>query len=153
MNYVVYDHRNGTKIIPEKQLNEVTTIITQYCPHIGLNCARKLKTGLYELLSKKGWSGEYRLDTESMISIGSFLNGIGLNIQTGNAARIYADMLKMQALFVKGKINCGIIITPTLKTANAMGKCMANYERLIRELPIFSQVITMPIVVIGFKGE
>lgn len=29
---------------------------------------------------------------------------------------------------------------------------MANYERLIRELPIFSQVITMPLVVIGFDG-
>ena len=39
-----------------------------------------------------------------------------------------------------------------VKTAKELGSNMANYERLIRELPIFSQVITMPIVVIGFDG-
>ena len=49
-------------------------------------------------------------------------------------------------------IAAGIILVPQLKTAKELGYNMANYERLIRELPIFSQVITMPIVVIGFEG-
>lgn len=72
--------------------------------------------------------------------------------QTGNVGRIYADLLKLQTLYVKGNITAGIILIPQIKTAKALGANMANYERLIRELPIFSQVITMPIVVIGFDG-
>ena len=72
--------------------------------------------------------------------------------QTGNVGRIYADILKLQTLNTRGNITAGIILIPQIKTAKELGSNMANYERLIRELPIFSQVITMPIVVIGFDG-
>jgi hypothetical protein len=44
------------------------------------------------------------------------------------------------------------MLIPTVVTAKELGYNMANYERLVRELPLFSQVITMPIVVIGFDG-
>lgn len=153
MKIQIYSHRNGTKIVSDQIFQEVVNTIENYHPYIGANCARKLRTGLYALLGKKGWTGELKLDTNSNISIGSFYKGIGLNIQTGNAGRIYADLLKMQTLYVKGKINCGIIITPMATTANNIGKCMATFERLTRELPIFSPVITMPIIVIGFSGD
>ena len=72
--------------------------------------------------------------------------------QTDNVGRIYADLLKLQTLYTKGNIIAGIILVPQIKTAKELGSNMANYERLIRELPIFSQVITMPLVVIGFNG-
>ena len=72
--------------------------------------------------------------------------------QTGNVGRIYADLLKLQTLYTRGNITAGIILIPQIKTAKELGSNMASYERLIRELPIFSQVITMPIVVIGFDG-
>lgn len=65
---------------------------------------------------------------------------------------MYADLLKLQTLYVKGNITAGIILIPTDSTANELGSNMANYERHVRELPLFSQVITMPIVVIGFDG-
>ena len=80
------------------------------------------------------------------------MKGIGLCFQTGNVGRIYADLLKLQTLYTKGNITAGIILIPQNQTAKELGSNMANYERLIRELPIFSQVITMPIVVIGFDG-
>ena len=73
--------------------------------------------------------------------------------QTGNMGRVYADILKLQALYTKGNIIAGIILVPQSRTAKALGSNLVNYERLIRELPIFSQVITMPIVVVGFSAE
>ena len=103
-------------------------------------------------MKKIGWSGEYRLDSDSKITISSYMQGVGLCFQTGNAGRVYADLLKLQTLYVKGNITAGIILIPTALTAKELGSNMANYERLVRELPLFSQVITMPIVVIGFDG-
>ena len=111
-----------------------------------------LKESIREKLEKEGWTGEYRLDATSRITISSYMKGIGLCFQTGNVGRMYADLLKLQTLYTKGNITAGIILIPQIKTAKELGSNMANYERLIRELPIFSQVITMPIVVIGFDG-
>jgi hypothetical protein len=105
-----------------------------------------------EKTMRVGWSGEYRLDSDSKITISSYMQGVGLCIQTGNAGRVYADLLKLQTLYVKGNITSGIMLIPTVVTAKELGYNMANYERLVRELPLFSQVITMPIVVIGFDG-
>ena len=47
-------------------------------------------------------------------------------------------------------IKAGIVILPTVKAARSFSGNVASLERLERELPIFSQVITMPVVVIGF---
>ena len=153
MKTQIYNHRNGEKIVPEDIINGILEVLHGTNSEIKLKITREFRNGLYEQLYKKGWSDEMRLDTESHITLASYMKGVGLCIQTGNAARIYADLLKMQTLFVKGKISSGIIVVPQNETAKKMGKGMANYERLLRELPIFSQVITMPIVVIGFEGD
>lgn len=102
---------------------------------------------------QNGWAGEYRLDSDSQITISSYLQGIGLCFQTGNVGRLYADLLKLQTLYVKGKIVAGIIMVPGLEMAKILGCNLANYDRLVRELPLFNQVITMPIVVVGFEAE
>ena len=153
MKTQIYNHRNGIKIVPDDVINGLIEVIHNTHPQIRTNCARDIRNEMYDQLFKMGWSGEMRLDSESHITLASYLQGVGLCIQTGNAARIYADLLKMQALFVKGSITSGIIVVPLNETAKKMGKGMATYERLLRELPIFSQVITMPIIVIGFEGE
>lgn len=67
-----------------------------------------------------------------------------------NVSRIYADLLKLQALYMRETIKAGIVILPTVKAARSFSGNVASLERLERELPIFSQVITMPVVVIGF---
>ncbi len=153
MKTIVYDHRSGKKVVPHDLFNDVIKVIEAINPVLEKNTVSQIKAELKNALELKGWAGEYRLDAASKITISSFLHGIGMCIQTGNVGRTYADLLKLQALYVKGNICAGIIITPQLDTARALGNNMANYERLVRELPIFTQVITMPIVVIGFNVE
>lgn len=152
MKTQIYEHRSGLKVVPQSILASVETIVGNIRPVISKRSVANLKGMIRERMEKEGWSGEYRLDTSSRITISSFLNGIGLCFQTGNFGRIYADLLKLQTLYTKGKIVAGIILIPQIKTALELGSNMANYERLVRELPIFSQVITMPLVVIGFDG-
>ena len=147
-----YDHRNGLKVVPKDIIDTVEKVVCDINPALSKNSVTIIKDAIREKLEKEGWSGEYRLDATSRITISSYLQGIGLCFQTGNVGRIYADLLKLQTLYTKGNIAAGIILVPQIKTAKELGYNMANYEWLIRELPIFSQVITMPIVVIGFDG-
>lgn len=97
----------------------------------------------------EGWSGEYRLDSDSQITITSYQNNIGLCFQTGNVGRVYADLLKLQTLYKRGNIIAGIMILPRKGMSRIFGSNCASYDRLLKELPIFSNVIDIPLVVIG----
>lgn len=152
MRTQIYDHRSGLKVVPNDIVADVKNIIWNINPALSKKTVSSLKESVRERLEKEGWTGEYRLDATSRITISSYLRDVGLCFQTGNVGRIYADLLKLQTLYTKGNIIAGIILVPRIKTAKELGSNMANYERLIRELPIFSQVITMPLVVIGFDG-
>ncbi len=152
MKTKIYEHRSGLKVVPNDIISDVEKIIWNIKPILTKKSVTNIKEAVRERLKKEGWTGEYRLDVTSRITISSYLKGIGLCFQTGNVGRIYADLLKLQTLYTKGNITAGIILVPQIETAKELGSNMANYERLIRELPIFSQVITMPIVVIGFDG-
>lgn len=152
MKTQVYEHRSGLKVIPTDTVSHIEHIIQGINPVLTKNAVASIKETIRGELEKEGWSGEYRLDTASKITISSYLKGIGMCFQTGNVGRIYADLLKLQTLYTKGKIVAGIILIPQHDTAKKLGSNMANFERLVRELPIFSQVITMPIVVVGFDG-
>lgn len=152
MRTQIYDHRSGLKVVPNDIIANVEKIMRDINPTLSKKTVAHIKESIRERLEKEGWTGEYRLDATSRITISSYLKGIGLCFQTGNVGRIYADLLKLQTLYTKGNIVAGIILIPQIKTARELGSNMANYERLVRELPIFSQVITMPIVVIGFDG-
>lgn len=152
MRTQIYEHRSGLKVVPHDIVSDVEKIVWAINPVLSKKTVTSIKEAMREKLKKEGWTGEYRLDATSRITISSYLKGIGLCFQTGNVGRIYADLLKLQTLYTKGNITAGIILVPQIRTAKELGSNMANYERLIRELPIFSQVITMPIVVIGFDG-
>lgn len=152
MRTQIYEHRSGLKVVPCDIVSDVEKILWDINPILSKRTVASIKESVRERLEKDGWTGEYRLDSSSRITISSYLKGICMCFQTGNVGRIYADLLKLQTLYTRGNITAGIILIPQIKTAKELGSNMANYERLIRELPIFSQVITMPIVVIGFDG-
>ena len=112
-----------------------------------------MKAQIVEKIVELGWSNEYLISSDSRLTISAFKHGVGLCCQTGNVARVYADLLKLQTLFINKNIGAGIIIVPTQKMANIIGTNVANSEKLNRELIIFKSVITIPLVIIGFGQE
>ena len=141
MRTQIYEHRSGLKVVPADIITGVEKIVKEINPVLSKKSVASIKEAVKDRMEKDGWTGEYRLDTTSKITISSYLKGIGLCFQTGNVGRIYADLLKLQTLYTKGNITAGIILIPQNQTAKELGSNMANYERLIRELPILLLVL------------
>ena len=150
---VVYNHCNGEKIVPSAFATELRSVIEAYKKTLGLYKISDFKKYLIPAIYKKGWSDKYYLDRTSKITITSLKEKTGLCIQTGNMARMYADLLKLQALYSRETITGGVLILATASCGKSFGGNVASYERVIRELSIFERVITMPLLIIGFDNE
>ena len=79
---------------------------------------------------------------------------IGLALQFGNISRIYADLLKLQSLFLDAKARGAVVVVPSKSLLHLLSRSggtdnRCHLERIRRELPIFSLVITMPIAFYG----
>ncbi len=66
-------------------------------------------------------------------------------------SRMYADLLKLQKLYLESRLQAGAFILPTSPTARGLGDNVANADRLQSELTIFRNVIDMPIAVFSFE--
>ncbi len=148
-----YSHCNGEAAVPVEYVSELRTIVEGYKKKLGLYKITDFKQYLMPAIRRRGWSDEYYLDRTSKITITSIKDKTGLCIQTGNMARMYADLLKLQALYSRGTINGGILILALSSCGRVFGGNVASYERVIRELGIFDKVITMPLLIIGFDSE
>jgi len=151
MNAKVYGHRHGDQIIPDSMIAEAVSAV-RACTVVARSKASKaIKDAVLESLSKKGWPGEVTLDPASKISITSMKDKIGLCFQTGNMSRMYADLLKLQAVYLRGSIDAAIFILPESECAKLLGQNIANCDRLRRELEIFDRAISIPLALIGIK--
>lgn len=152
MKTQIYNFRSGQRIIPDSIRDSVINSISRIEYPSGRLNIRSFNKDLLNTLHSCGWSDNLPLSVYSKISITSIFDKIGLCVQTGNVARVYADILKLQTLYTDEKINAGILVLPTKECADAFGKNVANYERLLRELLyVFSKVITVPLLIVGFS--
>ncbi len=154
MKTIIYNYRSGLQVVPKEVSDGVVHVIEQLNYSLGKYDIKNFKDDLSDQLKTKGWSGQVRLSSKSSISITAMLRNIGLCTQTGNMARMYADLMKLQAMYMDEKIKAAIFVLPTKACANSFGGNVANYDRFLNELTnIFSKVITVPMVIIGFDNE
>ncbi len=146
-------HCYGDKYVPSGTMEPVIKILKKVQFNFKPRCAGSLRDVILNSLQQLGWSGKTKISGDLRITITSINNGIGLCLQTGNMARFYADLMKLQLLYSKGKISAAIYILPIKNVAKKMGDNVANFERLKDELSIFKDIITVPIVVIGLEEE
>ena len=154
MKTIIYNYRSGIQVVPHEISEGVIQVIEQLNYSLGKYDIKNFKDDLSDQLKTIGWSGQVRLSSKSSISITSILRNIGLCTQTGNMARMYADLIKLQAMYMDEKIKAAIFVLPTKACANSFGGNVANYDRFLNELTnIFSKVVTIPMVSIGFDNE
>lgn len=104
-----------------------------------------------DLQNTQGWSHQVKIQQHLGLTITSMNRRVGLCIQTGNMSRFYADLLKLQTLFLKDKINVAIYILPSKKAAKSLGDNITNSERFKSELDLFKHIITLPILVLAIE--
>lgn len=153
MQLVEFSHKSGDSVIGSNLIGRIRRSLqaTNFIP-----CPRsapQLRKVILENLIIDGWSGQVQISTRRRLTITAMQKNVGLCLQTGNMARFYADILKLQSLFLEESIYGAIYLLPTKSAARAMGQNLANYERLIAELSEeFYRVITIPMHVIGFES-
>lgn len=115
--------------------------------------ASGIRRAVADRLTALGWSDAVRIRSSHGITITAMSQRIGLCLQTGNMARFYADLMKLQLVFIDGATDGGLYVVPTKKAASELGSNMVNFERIVAETRLFRSIITLPLIVLGFEDE
>lgn len=153
MNFSTSSHADGRSIVPSAHFQDIESCIAAIEVQIARGAAPHIRAEFLAVLATKGWSGEVSISPqESAVTITSRKRTTGLCLQTGgNASRIYADLLKLQAMYLNDDITCGIYVLPSAPAAKVLGDNLAQGDRLVRELSMFKKVVTIPLVVFSFE--
>lgn len=146
------NHCSGLAIVPKNHQNEIRDAIASVNIKAARGKAPDIRDALNKYLRSCGWSAPIKLSRDSGISISSIKGSTGLCVQTGgNMARMYADWLKLQRLYIDGNIASGAMIVPSKQTAKLLGDNVVHSSRLVQELTMFNKVINIPIIVFSFE--
>lgn len=152
MKHFMHSHQGAMEILPALERKEIEAAIGACNIPLERGAAPKIRDRIVGHLGRQGWPGEFQVGPPSKITIASLKNGVGLCMQTGgNMSRMYADLLKLQKLYVEDRIKAGAFVLPTARAARSLGDNVANSDRLQAELEIFRKVIHMPIAVFSFE--
>lgn len=150
MNFQTHFHQHAKSRIPASILKDVESALASVPSPSSTITSKELVASIRTALTRFGWSEEVLLDRTSKITISGMKGDIGLAIQFGNISRIYADLIKLQSLFLDAKSRGAVVIVPSKSLLHLLSRSggtdnRCHLERILRELPIFSLVITMPI--------
>lgn len=151
MKHKTIDHCAGISIIPFSIRKQIAEAIETVRVQLAKGMAPRLRVAVLTQLKIFGWSNEVRLSAASDMTITSSKDDIGLCLQTGNMSRIYADLVKLQAMYFEGDIRGAVIIIPSQEAASLLGSNIAQSKRLERELVIFRKAYHVPTVIYSLE--
>ena len=114
---------------------------------------KEMKKQFNEFLEINAWALNVCIANESKINISALKNRVGMCFQTGNMSRYYPDVMKLELLYRKNKIDFGILILPSKELAKKIGDNIVNSDRVLNELKVFEEIITLPLAIIELSEE
>lgn len=154
MNFIEgYSHRNGNVEWKKRELDEwLTDAFNAPAIKLEAHATAAIRGHVRSELTKEGWSEELYIARElAGATIFSQKGDLAIQLQTGNISRVFYDLLKLQYLFNRNKIEAAALAVPTRSGASLLGSNIANFERLCSELELYDRVITVPILVVAFE--
>jgi len=151
MKYIMYSHCGGDKAIPSKLKQEVENAITGITVKAISGVATKIRKQFLDSILSAGWSSKVAVSVDSNMTITSQKNKVGLCLQTGNVSRTYADLLKLQTLYLNNSIESAVIVVPSKETALLLGSNIAQYSRLLQEVTIMKKAYTVPTLIFSME--
>jgi hypothetical protein len=148
-----YNFHNGLERLQEKIgiLEEIQEILTNNNLAFGSNHPKEIKIKTNERFNQKGWADKVKVGN-SNLTISFIKSKVGICFQIGNVARTYADILKLCFLNNKKLIDVGVIIVPHKLESTMMGTNYAQFDRLVKELAQFADIINAPILILGLSN-
>ncbi len=151
MNHALHSHCGGDKLLTAALQKEIGTAIAAITIKPTVGAAAKMRDSFLLSLKGSGWSSEVSVSRDSDMTITSLKNGVGLCLQTGNMARIYADLMKLQAMYLDNSIKAAAIVLPSHPIAKQLGSNIAQAKRLERELEIFKKAYHVPTLIFALE--
>jgi len=148
--YLSY-YNSAKTIVPHSVVRELVNNIEDSEPMGALVGPKHINRAIRRALTLSGWSGRVLIHPVSRMTITAKKHEAGLCLQTGNVSRGYADLLKLQSIYSEKRIAYGFLILLMHDYAKSIGSNLATYERFSRELAVFSNAITIPLVVVGIE--
>jgi len=154
MKISIYYHNKAEAVVSKQKISDITKNLKKMDFTLLRRCTTELRSRILADLQLFGWSDRVRINARRGLTLTAMYGKTALCLQTGNMARFYADLLKLQAQYLDGKLTSAIYILPLKNGAKLMGENLANFERLTSELQeMFTKVITIPIIIIGFDND
>lgn len=149
-----YSAADGLKFLKHHhQLDVITASIATVQMSLSRGSGSAIKEHVESYLADRGWARNVRIDAERALTINAFHHsGIALQVQVGNVARAFYDLLKLESVVRLEKVRLGVLIVPTRQASRQLGDNLANFERLSGEhRDLFNSIIKMPLVIFGFE--
>ena len=113
MQTIKHSHLGGAELLPHNEESEILETLQQCRTPIkrgyGTDLRNEIETGLF----RKGWTGRVQIAHGSRVTIAAQKNMVGLGIQvTGNMSRMYADLIKLQQMYLGNMIEVGALVLP-----------------------------------------
>lgn len=151
MKHTVYSHCAGDEHLPTILKQELGAAINSITVRPSRGAGKKIRDAITLKLREAGWTGEVAVSKGSNITITSVKDDVGLCLQTGNMGRLYADLMKLQTLYLNDSIKSAAIILPSKPVAKIIGDNIAEASRLERELEIFAKAYRVPTLVFAME--
>jgi hypothetical protein len=154
MNFVEgYSHRNGNTEWEKRELDDwITDVFNAPAITVESHATDAIRDHVRGELTQQGWSGEVPIAPHfTAVTVFSLKDDLAIQIQTGNVSRVFYDLLKLQYLFNRNRIEAAALAVPSKTAAQRLGSNIANFERLCGELQLYDRIVTVPILVIAFE--
>lgn len=151
MKVSLHSHCAGSERVPPHILEDVLVAAEAVDVRVERGAAPRIRDQFVAALRSKGWSSEVTVARGSDMSITSMREDIGLCLQTGNMARMYADLMKLQTLYLNNAIQAAVFVLPSQPVALAIGDNIAQATRLERELEIFRKAFYVPTLIVALE--
>ena len=151
MKHVKYSHLGGKDAVPSVLQAEVEGAIAAVTVKPAPGAATKIREMFLKSIAMAGWSGEAPVSKDSNITVTSTKDDVGLCLQTGNMSRVYADLLKLQTMYLNSTIKSAVVVVPSYPVAKKLGSNIANAKRLEREIEIFRLAYSVPTLVFSME--
>jgi hypothetical protein len=151
MKHSVRSHCAGDNVVPGHIQSQIAQVIQSVSVKPRRGGGTRIRDAIITGFKAFGWSGKFLVAKGSNITITSMHEGVGLCVQTGNVARMYADLIKLQTLYLDNAIRSAAIIVPSKPVARLLGSNLAQANRLERELEIFKKAYNVPTLIFALE--
>lgn len=136
--------------LEQRALTEIEKVIGTF--PTGASTQMEVRSELENRFILQRWVRRPKVRSSGLV-ISFIKDDIGVCLQFGNVARVYADFLKLQTMFLEQEIGVACVIVPNDKYSRKLGSNLAAFSRTVRDMKTFEKVISAPMLVVSIGPD